>query len=343
MAMDSEQLDALLNSTLDDFDEDAPVPEPDTQASIDFSRFDDGKSCEDQILACVQALQSKFGADENFDRICSLVDEIRIQKSSSAQSRPSDKDQSVKNTADKAKQDSAHVERKPVLKKGFFNSSNASSKPATPTKKGKRSQEKSPEKPAQDGKSVEASVDEALASLLKNAENLNDMPAGLPQSEEDAKKMIDELMAQMGAGGGMPSPGGGAGADVSPDMMSQMMEPMMESLFSKDILYPSLKEVSEQYPKWLKENQPKLDAAAYGQYESQYAKMQEMCGVYEDSGMDTKAQVKRVLGLMEEMSSFGSPPESIMKSLGVELGADGMPKMPSIPGMPGGGANCSIM
>eukprot|EP00041_Stephanoeca_diplocostata_P036592 m.1341676 g.1341676 ORF g.1341676 m.1341676 type:complete len:58 (+) comp24896_c0_seq4:68-241(+) len=50
MAMDSEQLDALLNSTLDDFDEDAPVPEPDTQASIDFSRFDDGKSCEDQIL-----------------------------------------------------------------------------------------------------------------------------------------------------------------------------------------------------------------------------------------------------------------------------------------------------
>lgn len=62
-----------------------------------------------------------------------------------------------------------------------------------------------------------------------------------------------------------------------------------------------------QYPKWLEENRPKLDAVAYGQYEQQYAKMQEMCGVYEDSGIESKAQIKKVLALMEEVGPVHLP------------------------------------
>lgn len=119
----------------------------------------------------MQALEGKYGADDNFDRIRSLIEGIRRRDES--RSIPQEQSSSkAHKSAKKTDDPKGKGETKSVLKKGFFNSSSASSKPASSASKGKEPSRTSPEKPPQDGKSVEASVDEALASLLKNTENL---------------------------------------------------------------------------------------------------------------------------------------------------------------------------
>lgn len=38
------------------------------------------------------------------------------------------------------------------------------------------------------------------------------------------------------------------------------MQGMMQSLLSKEVLYPSLKDILEKFPEWLRENESKITA-----------------------------------------------------------------------------------
>lgn len=46
-------------------------------------------------------------------------------------------------------------------------------------------------------------------------------------------------------------------------MFVPFMQGMMQSLLSKEVLYPSLKELSDKYPAWLSENKGKIEQANY--------------------------------------------------------------------------------
>lgn len=46
-------------------------------------------------------------------------------------------------------------------------------------------------------------------------------------------------------------------------MFVPFMQGMMQSLLSKEVLYPSLKELLEKYPAWLEANKGKIDEAEY--------------------------------------------------------------------------------
>ena len=60
-----------------------------------------------------------------------------------------------------------------------------------------------------------------------------------------------------------------------------MMENMMQSLLSAEILHPPLKELCNKYPEWLAENRQSLKPKDYDNYNKQYAVAKELCHEFE--------------------------------------------------------------
>ncbi|KAF9033722.1 hypothetical protein BDZ89DRAFT_1100875 [Hymenopellis radicata] len=97
--------------------------------------------------------------------------------------------------------------------------------------------------------------------------------------------------------------------------IANVLEKMMGQLMSKDILYDPLKELNDKFPGYLA-NPP-----------SRYQQRTRS----DITSSDINAlEVKKIVDLMSEMQSYGSPPESIMGPLppGLGFGPDGMPQLP---------------
>lgn len=52
---------------------------------------------------------------------------------------------------------------------------------------------------------------------------------------------------------------------------------MMQQLLSKEILYPTLKEVSDKYPAWLEEHKATLSSSDLQKYTRQFELLQKVC------------------------------------------------------------------
>lgn len=162
-----------------------------------------------------------------------------------------------------------------------------------------------------------------IAQTLKNlSENTEKMQSELGQ---------EALAAMMGSLGlGSEASGGG---DIMPFMQS-----MMQSFLSKDVLYPSLKDITEKYPVWIEENKNTLPEADYDNYNKQFNLMKDVCVEYEketetDSEETKKKRFMKILGLMEEIQKLGHPPKDLVSDEGSPLAYDenGVPNC--IPGM----------
>merc|ERR1719494_135847 len=98
------------------------------------------------------------------------------------------------------------------------------------------------------------------------------------------------------------------------------MEGMMENLLSKDLLYPSLKEIKEKYPQWFEENRSKISCDEFDKYKKQEAVVCKLCELFEgekDSDSETvkKDRILKTVSLMEEMQTYGHPPSDMMESI----------------------------
>ena len=116
----------------------------------------------------------------------------------------------------------------------------------------------------------------------------------------------DFLSSLFGGGMGALARGGGGGEEGD-DEMDTMMEPFMRMLFSKDILYPSLKLMLDNYDKHLAERRASGagDEAEAKKLNEQRECITEMCALYEsESDADTKEaksdRLKRILELLEK-------------------------------------------
>lgn len=168
-----------------------------------------------------------------------------------------------------------------------------------------------------------------LSSLAQNAEGLQEH-----LNEEDLNQAFSNLgLNPENVGVGLDgSTGGGGGAD-NPDILP-VMQNMMKTLLSKEVLYPSLKEISQKYPKWLEENEGKTDKELIENYTLQYNLMKTICQEFEKETLadseDTKNhRFKRILELMQEMQELGQPPKEILGEMapGLEFDANGFPKL----------------
>ncbi|XP_032667563.1 peroxisomal biogenesis factor 19 [Odontomachus brunneus] len=90
---------------------------------------------------------------------------------------------------------------------------------------------------------------------------------------------------------------------------------MMQQLLSKEILYPTLKEVSDKYPAWLEEHKATLSSSDLQKYTRQFELLQKVCSELEKEKEDDSKDVKQrrfevIMSLMQEMEKFGRlPPE----------------------------------
>ena len=106
---------------------------------------------------------------------------------------------------------------------------------------------------------------------------------------------------------------------------SLLMQPLISMLFSKDILYPSLKMMLDNYEKYLETNKDKLNSNDLDKYSEQKRCIVEMCGIYENSKDTDSQEVKssqqqKILDLLEKC---GNPPAELVPEMNPFQGMGG--------------------
>ncbi|XP_012529013.1 peroxisomal biogenesis factor 19 isoform X5 [Monomorium pharaonis] len=138
----------------------------------------------------------------------------------------------------------------------------------------------------------QSTISQVLKDLTTNSESL--------QNEADVAAMLRQTSLDGDTG------------DILP-----FMQGMMEHLLSKEILYPSLKELSDKYPTWLEEHKTTLNTSDLQRYTKQSELMQKVCVELEKEKEDDGEDVKQrrfecVLKLMTEMQNYGQAPEDLV-------------------------------
>lgn len=179
-----------------------------------------------------------------------------------------------------------------------------------------------------DSSEFSAAISQTLKHLSENAENL--------------QSQFPEL-ASMFSGLGMGE-GSGSG-DLFP-----FMQQMMQSLLSKDILYPALKDIVDKYPAWLEENRSKLEPAEFERFSMQKTLMDQVCAELEKESESDSQDVKKrrfdtILELMQKMQDCGQPPKDLVGDLGsmMTFDEDGNPCLPSLAPGTTDPSQCSVM
>jgi peroxin-19 len=109
------------------------------------------------------------------------------------------------------------------------------------------------------------------------------------------------------------------------DIMGQVVNGMMTQLLSKEFMYEPMKDICQQYPKWLAENKARLSDSEYQNYGLQYQYFQRIVHLYENDPDNTA----RLTELMNDLQEYGQPPSELVQELApdLEFDSDGMPKM----------------
>ncbi|XP_053134001.1 peroxisomal biogenesis factor 19 [Hemicordylus capensis] len=169
---------------------------------------------------------------------------------------------------------------------------------------------------------------ETLSGLAKNANELQNSSV----SEEELAKTMEGLGLEEGDGEGNLLP---------------IMQSIMQNLLSKDVLYPSLKEITEKYPEWLHSHRDALPKEQYEKYQEQHNIMGRICEQFEaerptDGETENKARFEMVLDLMQQLQDLGHPPKELAGESppGLNFDLEGL-NLPDAAGA--GGEQCRIM
>ncbi|KAG0330981.1 Peroxisome chaperone and import receptor [Podila horticola] len=166
----------------------------------------------------------------------------------------------------------------------------------------------------------ESFQDRIAKTMGKLKESSDEVDAKVAEDSEEA--LMAEMMKQM--------EGMAEGGDFQ-----NVLEGMMEQLMSKDILYEPMFDLQQKYPQWLKDNKDKISESEYARYEKQYGYVNDIVTFFDKPDFDDKSetQSKSIIDLMQGMQDCGQPPADILDELapGLEMGADGAPKMPDMP------------
>ncbi|XP_072284021.1 peroxisomal biogenesis factor 19 [Pyxicephalus adspersus] len=142
---------------------------------------------------------------------------------------------------------------------------------------------------------------ETLSGLAKNANDLQNPNL----SEEELARAMEGLGVDDAEGEGNILP---------------FMQNIMQSLLSKDVLYPSLKEITDKYPEWLQTKQESLPPEDYQRYQEQHNLMSRICQKFEsEQPGEEAARFEAVMDLMQQLQELGHPPK--------ELAGDSPPAM----------------
>ncbi|CDR38412.1 hypothetical protein NBRC10512_003606 [Rhodotorula toruloides] len=194
-----------------------------------------------------------------------------------------------------------------------------------------------PAAPSSSGPSTQpANFQEAIAaSMSKLRDSSTSANAAAESSRPGDNAGMAAMLAQMA---GMPD----LGNIDSEEGLQDMLDEMMKQLMSRDMLYEPLKELADKYPAYLEQHRSTLSAADIERYEKQRTIVRQIVDKFEEPGADKQppytpeeeaqrsARLDAVVDLVAKMNECGAPPNEIMGEMppGMDLGADGMPKVP---------------
>ncbi|KXN92039.1 Peroxisome biogenesis protein 19-1 [Leucoagaricus sp. SymC.cos] len=158
------------------------------------------------------------------------------------------------------------------------------------------------------GNDFQSKIKQAMDKLKESESNLqsgsSSADAGAsPESLEGLLKSLSDL-------------GLGDGGEDDADLTG-FLENMMGQLMSKEVLYEPLKELSDNFPRYLADPPAPLSSEDRPRYEKQYSLVKQIVENFERPGY-SDANVedsKNIMSLMTEMQSYGSPPAEIMGPL----------------------------
>ncbi|CAJ0943791.1 unnamed protein product, partial [Ranitomeya imitator] len=136
---------------------------------------------------------------------------------------------------------------------------------------------------------------ETLTGLAKNADELQNSSL----SEEELSRAMEGLGMDEVEGEGNILP---------------FMQNIMQNLLSKEVLYPSLKEITDKFPEWLQTHQDTLPAEEYRKYQEQHSLMARICRHFEtEQSGDEAARFEAIMDLMQQ--ELGHPPKELGRRL----------------------------
>ncbi|XP_017883687.1 peroxisomal biogenesis factor 19 [Ceratina calcarata] len=169
-------------------------------------------------------------------------------------------------------------------------------------------------------------IAQALNDLSATSENL--------QSEVDLSEMFGQTSLEDGPGAILP-----------------FMHGMLQHLLSKEILYPSLKELVDKYPEWLEEKKETIPPNDLQRYTKQLKLMQQVCTELDeekdgDNEETKKKRLEKIIALMQEVQGCGQLPVELIGEQATHpfnLDAEGDVVIPSLLRNMESSQNCSVM
>ncbi|KAF8900708.1 Pex19 protein family-domain-containing protein [Gymnopilus junonius] len=160
---------------------------------------------------------------------------------------------------------------------------------------------------------------------------------GFPGDADTLQELLKTL-GDLGLGEGEDKEGLGEGSGE--EQLAGMLEGLMGQLMSKEVLYEPLKELSDNFPPYLANPPSPLTPEDRTRYDSQLTCVRKILAVFENEKYsDADADMnKKVVDLMSEMQTFGTPPQELMGPL--PPGLDGTNPLFGVPGA--GDENCVV-
>lgn len=160
-----------------------------------------------------------------------------------------------------------------------------------------------------------------LKSVLQKLEQAGNVADGEDNISAEFESAISQVIKSLS----VPNENVQSDADCLAAMLGQtsldgdggdvlnFMQGMMQQLLSKEMLYPTLKEVLDKYPAWLEEHKATLSSSDLQKYTKQLELLQKVCSELEKEKEDDPKDVRQsrfetIMSLMQEMEKFGCLP-----------------------------------
>ncbi|XP_043595618.1 peroxisomal biogenesis factor 19 [Bombus pyrosoma] len=171
----------------------------------------------------------------------------------------------------------------------------------------------------------QTAIAQALNDLSTTSENL--------QSEADLSEMF-----------------GLASLEDGPDAIPPFMQGMLQHLLSKEILYPSLKELVDKYPEWLEEKKAVISSSDLQRFRKQLELMQQVCTELDKEKDGDTEEVKKkrfetIISFMQEVQACGQLPEELIgeQTTPFQTDTEGDPVIPTLLRSMETPQNCCLM
>lgn len=178
----------------------------------------------------------------------------------------------------------------------------------------------------------EADFEKMLADMFKDL-NVDDLISKLGEGGGGAGGEPDmaEILKLLGGAGGGGGPGaddlaklfagaggaGGAGGAQSEEEMTKLLDQMMKSVMTKDLMYGPVKQICDEFPAHLAKTD--IPASDRKRFEQQHAAYRALLKEFDTEG---ETNSDRIAQIMRDLESYGQPPPEVMKLVG---GPGGMP------------------